>query len=118
MGKDEFALLRILFYITLFLIASAHWVIAFGYVHQIFMTSLQKLKLLNLLFLEKYPRTIQTVDWSLLAHSFEEHNFDPRCVVEVAGAIPEYQQCAARAGCPFPGAETREGFMRDRHGTY
>lgn len=69
MEKDEFALLRILFYITLILIAAAHCVIAFGYIRQIFMTSLLKLKQLNMLFLEKYLRTIQTVDWSLLAHS-------------------------------------------------
>lgn len=69
MEKDEFALLRILFYITLILIAAAHCVIAFGYVRQIFMTSLLKLKQLNMLFLEKYLRTIQTVGWSLLAHS-------------------------------------------------
>lgn len=69
MEKDEFALLRILFYITLTLIATAHCVIAFGYVHQIFMTSPLELKQLNMLFLEKYLRTRQTVDWSLLVHS-------------------------------------------------
>lgn len=69
MEKNKFALLGILFYITLILIVSAHSVISFGYVHQIFMTSLLKLKQLNVLFLEKYLRTIERVDWSLLAHS-------------------------------------------------
>lgn len=69
MEKTKSVLLRILFYITLILIASAHSVIALGYVHQIFMTSLLNLKQLNMLFLEKYLRTIQIVDWSLLAHS-------------------------------------------------
>lgn len=69
MEKYECPLLRILFYITLILIATAHCVIAFGYVHQIFITRLLKLKQLNMLFLEKYLRTIQTVDWSLLAYS-------------------------------------------------
>lgn len=69
MEKTKSVLLRILFYITLILIASVHCVIALGYVHQIFMTSLLNLKQLNMLFLEKYLRTIQIVDWSLLAHS-------------------------------------------------
>lgn len=84
--KNKFALLGILFYITLILIASAHCVIAFGYVHQIFMTSLLKLKQLNMLFLEKYLRTIKTV----YSTFYEEHNLDPSCLVEVTGGAPEY----------------------------
>lgn len=69
MEKIKSALLRILFYITFILIASAHCVIALECVHQIFMTRLLKLKQLNMLFLEKDLRTIQIADWSLLAHS-------------------------------------------------
>lgn len=91
MEENKFALLEILFYITLILIASAHCVIAFGYVHQIFTTSLLKLKTIKRAVLGKIAKN-HTSSWLVIASTFfEEHDLDPRCLFEVAGGALEYQ---------------------------